>query len=239
MYSIMNDEVKLHLGCGEKYLDGYINVDYPPEEHSVMKVKADVYKDIRTLSYQENSVDEIRTHHMFEHFPRAEALRLLAEWRKWLKPGGKIIIETPDFEETVKKYIYTGSRKKRAELGRHVFGSNEAGWAYHYDFWDEPKFKFVFKKFGFKKIKIKKYSNSFAKHFSKIPFLNFVGDILPNFLYRKYGGNKLPDVVATAVKDESADVDYEVVIREILSDYLTVNDDYKMLNAWLSEKSKP
>ncbi len=89
--------LKLHLGCGEEYLDGYVNIDYPASEHSVMRVKADRYADIRTLTYPDNSVDEIRMHHMFEHFERGEALQLLLRWRRWLKPGGILLIETPDF----------------------------------------------------------------------------------------------------------------------------------------------
>lgn len=123
----MHDSVKLHLGCGEKYLEGYINIDYPPSEHTVMTVKADIYQDIRTLEYNDNSVDEIRNHHLFEHFPRAEALKLLADWRRWLKPGGKLLIETPDFEESARAYIWVPTRKRRMELGRHIFGRLHEG----------------------------------------------------------------------------------------------------------------
>lgn len=216
-----------------------MNIDYPQDQHSVMRVKADKYADIRTLSYPDNSVDEIRSHHVFEHFNRVEALKLIARWRRWLKPGGLLVIETPDFEESVKAYLHANTRKRKMELGRHIFGSHEAGWAYHYDFWDKAKFKFVLKKFGFKNIRARRYLNSLAKHFSKIPFLNFVGNILPNAFYRKYGGNKLPDILVTAIKDESAKFDADVVMREVLSDYLTVNDGDKMLNAWLNKSSKP
>ncbi|MCX6800174.1 MAG: methyltransferase domain-containing protein [Candidatus Falkowbacteria bacterium] len=89
--------MKLHLGCGGTYLDGYINVDFPTSDKTIMNVKADIYQDIRTLNYPENSIDEIRNHHVFEHFNRVDALKVLLQWRGWLKPGGKLVIETPDF----------------------------------------------------------------------------------------------------------------------------------------------
>ena len=90
-------QVKLHLGCGANYLEGYVNVDLPQEGQTVMNAKADIYQDIRTLQYQENSVDEIRNHHLLEHFTRQEALKLLLQWRNWLKPGGVLFVETTDF----------------------------------------------------------------------------------------------------------------------------------------------
>jgi len=85
--------IKLHLGCGETYLPGYINIDFPPSQHTVQKQpKADLYADIRQLSYPSESVEEIRLHHVFEHFDRPTALRLLIDWYEWLKEGGSRII---------------------------------------------------------------------------------------------------------------------------------------------------
>lgn len=86
--SIRQRELKLHLGCGDNYLAGYLNIDLPPSRQTVVKTKADLYADIRVLDYPEGSVDEIRSHHVFEHFSRQEALKLLANWRRWLKVGG-------------------------------------------------------------------------------------------------------------------------------------------------------
>ena len=60
--------MKLHLGCGGTYLEGYVNIDYLTTEQTIMNVKADIYQDITTLEYDDNSIDEIRSHHMFEHF---------------------------------------------------------------------------------------------------------------------------------------------------------------------------
>jgi SAM-dependent methyltransferase len=232
-------ELKLHLGCGEKYLEGYVNIDYPPEEHTVMAAKADVYQDIRTLEYDEGTVEEVRSHHLFEHFNRVEALKLLIKWRMWLKPGGRLVIETPDFEASARAYLWAITRRRKMMLGRHIFGSHEAGWAYHYDFWDKGKFKFVLKKVGFKNIKAERYSNSLAKHYPHVPLLNIIGNLLPDVIYRKYGGNKLPDIIVRAEKDSLAPLDEDVVIRELLSEYLTPHDNYRMLNAWLSDSSKP
>ncbi len=125
--------MKVHLGCGNKYLEGYVNIDLPPSEHTVMEVKADMFADIRTLEFPENSIEEVRLHHLFEHFTRAEALKLLVRWRKWLKVGGILHIQTPDFAACALKYLYAPIRL-RLKLGRHIFGSQEARWANHLDF---------------------------------------------------------------------------------------------------------
>ncbi len=88
--------LRLHLGCGHQYISGYINIDYPPSEHNLAPVKADVYADARSLDFPARSVDEIRLHHVFEHFNRVAALGMPIKWHKWLKVGGKLHIETPD-----------------------------------------------------------------------------------------------------------------------------------------------
>ena len=229
--------IKLHLGSGEKYLEGYTNIDYPQSEHSVIKVKADMYHDIRTLSYADNSVDEIRSHHLFEHFERADALALLMKWRRWLKPGGKLVIETPDFHGCSVAYAFALTQKRRMELGRHMLGSQEAPWAIHYDFWDAPKFRYVFKKCGFKRVSIKNYQNAVAQHFPKIPFLNIVGNLLPSSFYKKRGGHKLPNVVAVAYKSGVA-IDENAVAREILSQYLVGKEGDVMLSVWMKQFEK-
>ncbi len=225
---------KLHLGCGETYLPGYINVDYPPSEHSVMSVKADQYGDIRTLTYPENSVAEIRTHHMFEHFTRAEALKLLATWHGWLIPGGRIVIETPDFKRCARAYTFAWSQKRRMELGRHMFGSQEAKWAIHYDFWDAPKFKYILSRFGFENIKCTSIANSFKKHYGHIPFANFIGNLIPDSVYQKRGGHKLPNILVAAEKVKTKP-DFKEAAKEILATYLVGKEKTDLLDVWMKE----
>ncbi len=232
-----NNPIKLHIGCGEKYLEGYVNIDYPPSEHSVMTVKADIYHDIRTLSYPENSIDEIRSHHLFEHFSRAEAIALLLRWRRWLKPGGKLVIETPDFLSCATAYANALTQKRRMEIGRHMMGSQEAPWAIHYDFWDAPKYRYVFKQCGFADVGIRNYHNALAQHFPQIPFLNIVGNFLLASFYKKRGGHKLPNIVALARKTGVAlsAADERALAREILSQYLVGREGEPLLAVWIKQ----
>ena len=98
--------LKLHLGCGERYLSGYVNIDLPTTEHSVQtRTKVDVEADITTLRYESGSIAEIRLHHVLEHFARPTALRLLMQWYDWLVEGGVLVLETPDFERTIRKHM--------------------------------------------------------------------------------------------------------------------------------------
>lgn len=147
----MKGGLKLHLGCGETYLNGYVNIDFPPPKHTVQEIsRADVYADIPRLVYPNAVVDEIRLHHVFEHFDRSTALRLLMEWYAWLKEGGRLIIETPDFHRCVEAFLRSTQANEQLKILRHVFGSQEAGWAIHYDGWYEAKFRLVLEAMGYR-----------------------------------------------------------------------------------------
>ncbi len=196
--------MKLHLGCGAKYLEGYTNVDYPQSQHEVAKVKADIYQDFRTLQYQENSIDEIRNHHVFEHFNRIDALNLLLQWRKWLKVGGILTIETPDgfwcsFLFPILPF------KFKMYLVRHLFGSQEGDWANHLDFWYKRKFK---------------------KTLSKLGFGNFR---FSHPLYRNYMPN-----IRVSCKKLDKQINEEEAIKEILGWYILPREDKELfLKAWM------
>jgi glycosyltransferase involved in cell wall biosynthesis len=142
--------LRLHLGCGEQHLEGYINIDYPLSEHTVQtKNAADIFADITTLSFPEQSVDEIQLHHVFEHFDRATALALLIRWHQWLKIGGKLYIETPDLMGSAKTLLENSSWSVKMGVVRHLAGSHEAKWAYHIDQWFPERFEHTLRKLGF------------------------------------------------------------------------------------------
>jgi hypothetical protein len=143
--------VKLHLGCGQVYLEGYTNIDFPLDEHTVQtKTVADEFADLTKLRYKGESIEEVRLHHTYEHFNRPVALALLASWHSWLKMGGRMHIEVPDFDGSAKVALsrFSSDRDRKVAL-RHIFGSNEAPWATHYEGWSKERLIEVFSIFGF------------------------------------------------------------------------------------------
>jgi SAM-dependent methyltransferase len=83
--------LKLNIGAGDTHIDGYTPVD--------IKTGTDAAQ----LPYADNSVDEIYACHVLEHFPVEETVNVLTEWRRVLKPGGRIKVAVPDFDKLIEK----------------------------------------------------------------------------------------------------------------------------------------
>lgn len=149
---------KLHLGCGTRYLNEYINIDFPPTQHTVQEhLVADRYEDICTLCFQNGSIDEVRLHHVFEHFPRQTALALLCRWTDWLKQGATLRIETPDLALCARTLAFPWvSDNKKSQVVRHLFGSHEAAWAVHWDGWYKERFKRTLSLLGYENIRFER-----------------------------------------------------------------------------------
>jgi FkbM family methyltransferase len=133
--------LRLHLGCGEQYLPGYVNIDHPPSEHQVMQPKADCFADLTELQFPPGSLDEIRLHHVFEHFNRVTAIALLIRWQTWLKVGGKLHIETPDLIGSARTLLSDASYKVKMGVVRHLEGDQVDRWAYHIGQWFPERFE--------------------------------------------------------------------------------------------------
>jgi predicted SAM-dependent methyltransferase len=184
--------MKLHLGCGTRYLEGYVNIDFPPSEHTVQSnIRVDEYADITKLLYPAESADEVRSHHVFEHFSRPVALGLLCRWRDWLKPGGLLRIETPDTKASFRlmnsPFV---SFDRKQQVMRHVFGSHEANWAVHWDGWYKDKFIVILEELGFLKLCFKR---------------------------NKWGALRNIEVFATKTEQDLGYDDYKRVCRKILT----------------------
>ena len=83
----MTAEKKLHIGCGHKKLDGFINIDVVPN----CDLQLDLDKE--PLPFEDGSIDCVFSYHAFEHFSRY--LFVLGEVWRVLRHGGRLLIQVP------------------------------------------------------------------------------------------------------------------------------------------------
>jgi predicted SAM-dependent methyltransferase len=91
--------VHLHLGCGSKYLPGFLNIDANPF------AKIDLWLDARNgLPFPSNSADSIYSTHIFEHFYDDELRGLLKKCLRVLKPGAGTRLIVPNLASAISAY---------------------------------------------------------------------------------------------------------------------------------------
>ena len=143
--------IKLHLGCGHRYLDGFIHVDkdvLPHIDHPDT--------DIGQLSmFEDSSVDLIYTCGSFEYYDREEAIVVLQEWRRVLKPDAQLNISVPNFTSIVEVY-----QKYKDLDGIGILGPLYGKWKihgdkfiYHKTVYDEISLGNLLSEAGFRNIK--------------------------------------------------------------------------------------
>jgi predicted SAM-dependent methyltransferase len=91
--------IHLHLGCGPKYMPGFVNIDANPF------TKTDMWLDVRCgIPFADQAVDSVYATHMFEHFYPDELGRLLCECKRVLKPGGGMRVIVPSLHSAIAAY---------------------------------------------------------------------------------------------------------------------------------------
>jgi SAM-dependent methyltransferase len=90
--------IKFNMGCGTKRIPGYMGVDKNSD-------RADFRMDAFELEVPDECADEVLAMHFIEHLPQHRAPEMLTKWFKMLKPGGKVVMETPDLEAMCKEFL--------------------------------------------------------------------------------------------------------------------------------------
>ena len=113
MGQLQSNCVRLNLGCGDKILPGYINID---TVSSRAGKQPDVNADIRDLRKIKSFIaDEILVVHVIEHFYFWEVIPLLKSWRRLLKPGGKLILECPNLLYACQMIVENPAMRSQAD----------------------------------------------------------------------------------------------------------------------------
>lgn len=162
--------MKLHLGCGKRYIPGYIHIDAIDFPH------IDHVSSIDRLSFiGDDSIDVIYNCHVLEHFKRRDVSGVLQEWRRVLKPGGILRTSVPNFAALCS--IYQSSRNIDLVIGA-LFGRQDYLYNIHYNVFDMASLSRQLKDSGFVSVReydwrnvehadVDDYSQAYVPHMDK------------------------------------------------------------------------
>ena len=144
----------LHLGCGSRYIPGFVQIDLADYPH------IDYKRDISDLSiFDSESTDLIYCCHAFEYFDREDARKIvLPEWYRVLKRGGICRLAVPDFEAIVSLYLRNKNLEQRGILGplygrMVVNGPGSPKLIYHKTVYDFDSLRNLLESAGFKNVR--------------------------------------------------------------------------------------
>lgn len=133
--------MKLHLGCGEKHIEGFLNIDARELEG------VDIVDDVKTLTrFKKNSIELIYASHILEHIKRLEYLDVLRRWYDILEEGGVLRLAIPDMEKVFEHYA---KNKDLKLLQGFLWGGQTYDFNYHYFGWDFKTIDEDLKSIGF------------------------------------------------------------------------------------------
>jgi predicted SAM-dependent methyltransferase len=171
------NNVKLHLGCGNVHIDGFINIDanYLPA--------VDIVDNARHLrKFEENSVDLIYASNVLEHLGRWEFMPALERWYAILKKGGILRVSVPDFEALCEYYLET---KDLRTMYCALYGGQDNPGNCHYLCWDFETLKNDLRTAGF--VNVRRYDRNKTEHahvrdwsLNYMPYRNKKNKILPD-----------------------------------------------------------
>ncbi len=110
------EPIRFNMGSGGDKIPGYLSVDKNNKD-------ADIKVDVLKMDLPENVTDEILASHLIEHLPQHRAPEILQKWHKTLKPSGKLVLETPNFDEMCRDYIQSKDEVEKRTLMTCIFGA--------------------------------------------------------------------------------------------------------------------
>jgi len=136
--------LRVHLGCGDKYIPGFVHVDAIAAPH------VDIVAPVETLPYfTSNSVELIYASHVLEHFGRHEFENVLKDWYRVLKPSGMLRLAVPDFQVCARRYLESGEIAGDGGILGLICGGQNNQYDFHKMIFDRPFLESVLRRVGF------------------------------------------------------------------------------------------
>lgn len=158
----------LNVGCGDRTYDFY-----PTNEYRCINFDAraglkrvDEVGDIRDLfRFSDGYFDYILASDILEHFPIAETINILTEWRRVLKIGGILEVRVPDLETICNEYLRHRDAKLTSWL---IMGGQDYPGNDHFVIFDRAWLKSIMVTVGFKEMNYNSEGNNFVMKVQKV-----------------------------------------------------------------------
>ncbi len=123
--------MKLNIGCGNDWRAGWVNIDSSPGS------AADKVMPAENLDLPGGCAREIEALHLAEHLGYFRTRYFLSECFRVLRPGGRLVLETPDIIKTCAAFAGArGPEEREVQLG-WIYGPETAGMSHRYAFPEE------------------------------------------------------------------------------------------------------
>ncbi len=90
---------KLHIGCGNNIIEGWLNANFSPRSKDIIHLDA-----TQPFPFANSEFDYVFSEHMIEHIRFSDGCKMLGECFRILKENGKIRISTPNLAFLVALY---------------------------------------------------------------------------------------------------------------------------------------
>ena len=150
--------IKLNLGCRDKPMPTYINVDIDPTNSY-----ADVIDNAFELNtIDDNSVDLIEAIHMFEHLSYKESTKALKVWFKKLKTKWVLRLSVPDLDKMCSLHLLLQDK----DIVKTMFvGSQRDEWDYHKNIHSRASLSKDLEEIGFSNIQTWDYATTWPHNY--------------------------------------------------------------------------
>ncbi len=157
----------LHVGCGNRPISGWCNVDVSHLNESVQYVDA-----LKRLPFEDESFQYVFSEHFIEHLPFEDGIKFFKESCRVLRRGGVLRTATPDLDflcdlknldsplkRQYVEYVFNSFAPEKPKS--YVTCTNTAfyGWGHRF-IWNASFMEEVLKKMGFGNFRVFKPSKS-------------------------------------------------------------------------------